>query len=258
MSHHLVEARGLGHVYPDGLPALSEVTFSIHHGESVAIIGANGAGKSTLLMHFNGTLQPSSGEVRIGEIPVLPSTLRDIRRAVGMIFQDPDDQLFQPTVLEDAMFGPLGLGLPPQEAEQRAREALAQVGASHLADRAPYRLSMGEKRRCSFAGVLAMSPDILVLDEPSSGLDPRSRRQLIHLLQGFDHTKIIASHDLDLVMELCSRVLVLHHGRVVADGPTQTIFQDLELLDRVELEAPGASRPCPHCGKISLAFNPHG
>ncbi|MBL0313928.1 MAG: ABC transporter ATP-binding protein [Holophagaceae bacterium] len=236
MSHHLVEARELSHAYPDGTASLSGITFTIRHGESVAIVGANGAGKSTLLQHLNGTLRATSGEVRVGELPLNTETLLEVRRAVGMVFQDPDDQLFMPTVLEDVAFGPRNLGLSPQESESRALEALRRVGAEHLAAKAPYHLSMGEKRRCAVAAVLSMGPDILVLDEPSTGLDPRGRRLLIGLLGEFTHTKLIATHDLDLVRQLCTRTLVLQDGRLRADGPTHEIFADHELMEDCGLE----------------------
>lgn len=245
MSHHLVEARGLTFAYPDGTPALSEVSFRFTHGEAVGIVGANGAGKSTLLLHLNGVLLPKAGEVRIGEFPVTPATRTQIHRTVGYVFQDSDDQIFMPTVEEDVAFGPLNLGLPPDEVQARVLAALGEVGAAHLAKRAPYRLSAGEKRAVAIAGVLAMMPSILVLDEPSAGLDPAARRRLIGLLRSFTHTKVIASHDLDLVLDVCSRVLVLHEGRVQADGPPSAIFEDVELLHRCHLEAPlsQAARP---------------
>jgi cobalt/nickel transport system ATP-binding protein len=236
MSHHLLEARDLRHIYPDGTEALAGVSFTIRHGESVALIGANGAGKSTLLLHLNGTLKAVGGEVRVGDLPLNPDTIHEIRRVVGMVFQDPDDQLFMPTVLEDVAFGPRNLGLAPAEAESRAQAALGRVGAEHLARKAPYHLSAGEKRRCVLAAVLAMGPDILVLDEPSTGLDPRGRRLLIALLQEFTHTKLIATHDLDLVKQLCSRTLVLHHGQIRADGPTAQVFADPDLLESCGLD----------------------
>lgn len=236
MSHHLVEVRNLRYAYADGTVALDGPTFTLHHGEAVALVGANGAGKSTLLKHLNGTLHPMSGEVRIGELPVGPSTLAQIRRTVGMVFQDPDDMLFTPSVLEDVAFGPRNLGLSAGEAETRALEALGRVGAAHLAAKAPYHLSVGEKRRCALAAVLAMGPDILVLDEPSTGLDPRGRRLLVDLLQAFTHTRILATHDLDLAARLCPRTLVLHRGRLVADGPTRDIFADRARMDAWELE----------------------
>lgn len=230
MSHHLVEARDLCHAYPDGTQSLSGITFTIRHGESVGIVGANGAGKSTLLLHLNGTLRATGGEVRVGDLPLNAATLLEVRRVVGMVFQDPDDQLFMPTVLEDVAFGPRNLGLSAQESETRALDALRRVGAEHLAAKAPYHLSMGEKRRCAIATVLSMGPDILVMDEPSTGLDPRGRRLLIGLLKEFTHTKLIATHDLDLVRQLCTRTLVLQQGKLRADGPTGYIFADHGLM----------------------------
>ena len=218
MSHHIVEVKELKFSYPDGTPALNGVNFRITHGESVALVGANGAGKSTLLLHLNGYLTPQEGSVRIGDMPITKKTLKQIRQTVGMVFQDPDDQLFLPRVYDDVAFGPTNLGLPPDEVKQRTLSALALVGAAHLRDRPPYKLSAGEKRAVSIATVLSMSPSILVMDEPTSNLDPKARRQLIHLLSEFDHTKIIATHDMDMVLDLCSRAIVLRGGEVVADG----------------------------------------
>ncbi len=249
MSHHIVEVRHLRHTYPDGTEALRDVSFLIHHGESVAVIGANGAGKSTLLMHLNGYLPATSGEIRIGDYPLTRTTLPEIRRTVGMVFQDPDDQLFMPTVHDDVAFGPLNLGFPAAEVEERVRSALERVGAAHLQQKAPYHLSGGEKKRVAIATVLSMAPDILVLDEPTSGLDPFARRQLMGLLREFHHTKIFTSHDLDMVLDLCERTIVLHEGEVRADGPTREIFRDEALLAACRLEKPLAMQGCPVCGK---------
>lgn len=238
MSHHLVETRALSFDYPDGTPALRDVDLRFDHGEAVAIVGGNGAGKSTLLLHFNGLLLPTRGEVRIGELPVTAATRAQVQCTVGFVFQDADDQLFMPTVREDVAFGPLNLGLTAEQAEERVSAALEEVGIAHLAARAPYRLSGGEKRAVAIAGVLAMRPDVLVLDEPSAGLDPLARRRLIGLLRGFTHTRVIATHDLDLVLDVCSLVVVLHEGRVAADGAPAAIFADAELLARCRLEPP--------------------
>jgi cobalt/nickel transport system ATP-binding protein len=238
VSHHLVETRDLEYTYPDGTPALRGVSLRLHHGEAVGVVGANGAGKSTLLLHLNGLLLPQSGEVRIGDVPLTAGTRAQIHRTVGFVFQDADDQLFMPTVEEDVAFGPLNVGLPSEEVRARVQAALQTVGAEHLAARAPYRLSGGEKRAVAIAGVLAMSPDVLVLDEPSAGLDPAARRRLIVLLRSFSHTKVIATHDLDLVLDACTRVLVMHAGRVQADGAPDEIFGDAELLRRCHLEQP--------------------
>lgn len=249
MSHHIVEVRDLFFDYPDKTPALSGVSFTIRHGESVAVVGANGAGKSTLLLHLNGCLIPTRVAVRVGDVPLTRETLPEVRRAVGMVFQDPDDQLFMPVVAEDVAFGPLNLGLPVEEVRLRVDRALATVGALHLKERPPYRLSGGEKRAVAIATVLAMSPDILVMDEPSANLDPRSRRKLIELLSGFEHTKIIATHDLDMALALCKRTIVLASGTVAADGPTKDIFADTALLAKSGLEQPPSLAACPVCGK---------
>lgn len=247
MSHHRISAGELGFTYPDGTRALTSVTFEIGHGESVAIVGANGAGKSTLLMHLNGVLSPTQGAVHIGDVPVNKDTLTDVRKAVGFVFQNPDDQLFMPTVYDDVAFGPVNLGLPHAEMNARVLDALERVGALKLKDRPPYRLSGGEKRSVAIATVLAMCPNVLVLDEPSSGLDPRARRQLIGLLGSFDHTKIIATHDLDLALELCERTIVINEGSVAGDGPTREIFMDKSLLDACHLELPLGMQGCPVC-----------
>jgi len=247
MSHHSIVVDGLTFAYPDGTKALESVSFRVDHGESIALVGANGAGKSTLLMHLNGLLAPATGSVRIGDAPVIKSTLSDIRKTVGMVFQDPDDQLFMPTVADDVAFGPLNLGLPREDVDARIDDALARVGATALRDRPPYRLSGGEKRAVAIATVLAMYPSILVMDEPSSNLDPRARRRLIGLLGGFEHTKIIATHDLDLAANLCERTIVMSGGTIAADGPTASIFGDNELLERCGLERPFAMQACPIC-----------
>jgi cobalt/nickel transport system ATP-binding protein len=247
VSHHLVEVRDLRHVYPDGTVALDGVTFRITHGESVAVIGANGAGKSTLLHHLNGHLMPTRGEVLIGETPLHRDTLPAIRRAVGLVFQDADDQLFMPTVNEDVAFGPRNQGLPEAEVERRVREALERVDAWSLRTKPPYRLSGGEKKRAAIATVLAMAPDILVMDEPAGGLDPYARRQLLALLAAFSHTRIVSSHDLDLVLALCPRSIVLHRGRVMADGPTHDLLRDDALLRECRLERPLSMQACPVC-----------
>jgi cobalt/nickel transport system ATP-binding protein len=255
VSHHIVEVKNLRHVYPDGTPGISDVSLRIVHGESVAIIGPNGAGKSTLLQHLNGFLPPSSGSVRIGDVPLTKETIREVRRTVGMVFQDPDDQLFMPTIHDDVAFGPYNLGLPAEEVEERVSSALARMGIEHLGNKPPYRLSAGEKRRAAIAAVLSMMPDILVMDEPSTGLDPYGRRQLIGILKEFTHTKIIATHDLDMVAELCGRAVVIHEGRIRADGPTADIFRDVALLRECRLEQPFSMQGCPACAARS-ASNP--
>jgi cobalt/nickel transport system ATP-binding protein len=253
MSHHIVEVHDLNHTYPDGTKAVRGISFRIHHGESVAVVGANGAGKSTLLLHLNGYLPPQTGTVRIGDFPLTKATVPNIRKTVGMIFQNPDDQLFMPTVYEDVAFGPQNLGLPPDEVEQRVVDALSRTNVAHLRERPPYKLSGGEKRAVAIATVLSMSPDILVMDEPTSNLDPKARRALIELLGGFQHTKIIATHDLDMVLDLCERTIVIHEGKIMADGPTVAIFQDVDLLAASHLEKPLRMQACPICNSQGKA-----
>jgi len=248
VSHHLVAVSDLRFTYPDGTAALQGVTFTLHHGESVGLVGANGAGKSTLLLHLAGVLVPGHGAVRVGDCPVTPRTLAQVRRTVGMVFQDPDDQLFMPTVEDDVGFGPANLGLPADEVAARVAAALERVGALHLRRRPPHRLSGGEKRAVAIASVLAMSPDVLVMDEPSSNLDPRSRRRLIEQLRAFEHTKIVATHDLDLVLDVCARTIVLSGGRVVADGQTRELLADDGVLAPSGLERPLRLQGCPRCG----------
>ena len=247
MSHHIVEAKNLEFSYPDATRALLGISFKIRHGESVAIVGANGAGKSTLLLHLNGYLTPTSGQVRIGDFPLTKETLHEVRRTVGMVFQDPDDQLFMSTVYDDVAFGPLNLGLPLEEVQARVRKALETVGVLELKDRPSHRLSSGQKRRVAIATVLSMSPDILVMDEPSAGLDPRARRQLIELLKSFKHSKIIATHDLDMVLDICERTIIVNEGKIEADGPTADIFQNEKLLVDCHLEKPLRLQNCPVC-----------
>ncbi|TWH45988.1 energy-coupling factor ABC transporter ATP-binding protein [Sporomusa sp. KB1] len=247
MSHHIVELKDVTYTYPDQTEALRGLSVRITHGESVAIVGANGSGKTTLLSHLIGVLFPTSGSINIGGYPVTKKTLPHVRRAVGMVFQNSDDQLFMPTVYDDVAFGPLNLGLPPEEVDARVIASLTTVGALHLKDRTPYRLSGGQKRSVAIATVLAMDPCILVMDEPTAGLDPAARRQLINLLKTFEHTKIIATHDLDLVLDLCARTVVLSAGTVIADGPTLDIFNNEELLNKAHLEKPFRMQGCPIC-----------
>jgi len=252
MSHHKIEVNGLKYQYTDGRQALNGVNFLITHGQSVGIVGANGAGKSTLLMHLVGILFPNEGEVNVGDVPVTKKTLPVIRQSVGMVFQNPDDQLFMTTVYDDVAFGPRNYQLPEEEVQKRVQEALDTVGVLHLKGRPPYKLSGGEKRAVAIATVLAMKPDVLVMDEPTSALDPKSRRRLIKLLQGFTHTKIITSHDMDMVFELCERTIVLKDGKVAADGPTMEILKNRELMEECSLEVPLTLQACPVCGRNNI------
>ena len=238
MTAAALQVQDLCFSYPDGTPALRGVDLRIAPGEAVALVGANGAGKSTLLQQFIGLLLPSAGQVWVGDLAVTKATLATVRRRVGYVFQDADDQLFMPTVQEDVAFGPHNLKLPEAEVRQRVEAALGQVGALHLAQRPPWRLSGGEKRAVAIAGVLAMQPEVLLLDEPSAGLDPAARRRLIGLLGSCPQTRVVATHDLDLVLDACSRVLVLHQGRLAADGRPDEVFADAALLSKCQLETP--------------------
>ncbi len=236
-----IEVRDLHYAYPDGRKALRGVSLSLRQGERVGLIGPNGAGKSTLLQHLNGILpEEFSGKpgVHIFGLPVERSTLADIRRTVGLLFQDPDDQLFCPTVREDVGFGPEQFGTPAGEIGERVRKALEQVGLAGSEARSPHHLSGGEKRRVCLAGVLACSPRVLVLDEPGSNLDPRGKRELRAILSTLPATLLIASHDLEMIVELCSRVILLDGGIVVTEGPTVAVLSDEPLMLRHGLEKP--------------------
>lgn len=248
MSHHKLEVKDLHFIYPDGHKAVNGVSFSIFHGESVGIIGANGAGKSTLLMLLMGVLFPSQGEVLVGDVHVTKKTLPFIRQRLGMVFQDPDDQLFMTTVYDDVAFGPRNYKLAENEVEKRVVQALDMVGILYLQDRAPFKLSGGEKRAAAIASVLSMQPDILVMDEPTAGLDPKSRRRVMGLLKRFDHTRIITSHDLDMVFDLCERTIVIKEGEIAAQGLTSEILTNAELMDACGLEVPLSLQNCPVCG----------
>lgn len=236
-----VELRSLSFAYQDGRVALRDVSLKIEEAESVGLIGPNGAGKSTLLLHLNGILpEAHAGEPSVfihGVAVAKPSLLR-IRRDVGLLFQDPDDQIFCPTVYEDVAFGPRQFGLPEKEVDDLVREALAKVGLQGFEKRSPHHLSSGEKQRVCLAGILVCRPKILALDEPTRGLDPRGKRQLVSLLQSIPATKIIATHDLELVVGLCRRAVVLDEGRVVGEGPTVTLLSDEEFMLAHGLEKP--------------------
>ncbi len=237
MSHHYIQFKDVDYSYPGGgKKALDGVSFRIDHGEKVALLGVNGAGKSTLLLHTNGLLLPQSGEVNVGDVPVGKKTLPIVRQNVGMVFQNPDDQLFMSTVEEDVAFGPANMGLPEEEIRRRVSSALHAVGAEDLANRSPWQLSGGQKRRVAIATVLSMEPNILVLDEPTSNLDWSARRQLIGLLKGFDHTILVATHDLAMVNELCGRILVIDHGRIIADSDPGILERDERLRVMLGIE----------------------
>lgn len=235
MNDCILRFEAVGYRYPDGHTALCDLSFALHRGEKTALLGCNGAGKSTLLLHCDGLLLPTAGRIFVDGIPVERRQLAAIRQRVGYLFQQPDDQLFMPTVAEDVAFGPANMGLPPDEIEARICEALAAVGALGLRDRTPGHLSVGQKKRVAIATVLAMRPSILVMDEPTAALDPPGRRQLVGLIRSFPHTVLLATHDLALARELCPRTLLLHRGRLLADGPTAELLDDAVLLQEAEL-----------------------
>ena len=237
----MIAVRDLSYRYPDGHDALLDVSFTLGPGERVALIGPNGAGKSTLLLHLNGLLPdrpPSTPAVTVDGLPVTEANLREIRRRIGLLFQDPDDHLFCPTVWEDVAFGPRQLGLREPALSRLVAESLAQVGLAGFEERLPHHLSRGEKRRACLAGLLACDARALVLDEPTSDLDPRGRRELMALLADLPVTQLIATHDLEFVVEICPRTIVLDGGRIVADGPTRRLLGDEPLMLAHGLERP--------------------
>jgi cobalt/nickel transport system ATP-binding protein len=252
MSAPVLDVRGLAHVYPDGHQALYGVNLVIGEGERVALLGPNGAGKTTLVLHLNGILTASAGSVAVSGLPVAKPDLKEVRRRVGIVFQDPDDQLFMPTVRDDVAFGPRNLGLRGAALDRCVLGALDRVGMADFIDRPPHHLSFGQRRRVAVATVLAMEPEVLVLDEPSSNLDPASRRELADILRGLDVTVLMVTHDLPYALELCPRSVVLAGGVVVADGPTGELLVDEELMRAHRLELPFGfdprSVPVPRVG----------
>lgn len=238
MTTPAIEVAALAYAYPDGHQALFGIDFRIERGERVAILGPNGAGKTTLVLHLNGIHLAGHGSVRVGDTEVAKDTLREVRRRVGLVFQDPDDQLFMPTVRDDVAFGPANLGVGGHDLDQRVQDALDAVGMRAHADRAPHHLSFGQRRRVAVATVLAMEPDVLVLDEPSSNLDPASRRELADILLGLEQTILMVTHDLPYALELCPRSLIMNDGTIVADGKTADLLSNRALMEANRLELP--------------------
>ncbi|MGH3347100.1 MAG: energy-coupling factor ABC transporter ATP-binding protein [Nocardioides sp.] len=238
MSHPTLDVRGLAYAYPDGHQALFGVDLHVHPGERVALLGPNGAGKTTLVLHLNGILTAGAGSVAVSGLPVTKDNVQEIRRRVGIVFQDPDDQLFLGSVRQDVAFGPANLGVKGEALERRVMHALDLVGMADFADRPPHHLSFGQRRRVAVATVLAMEPEILVLDEPSSNLDPASRRELAEILRSLDVTVLMVTHDLPYALELCPRSVVLSDGVVVADGATYDVLTDDALMRSHRLELP--------------------
>jgi cobalt/nickel transport system ATP-binding protein len=233
-----IRIHGVEFAYPDGTKALKGVDLEIGAGERVAILGPNGGGKTTLALHLNGILEPHAGSIAVGDLPVVEANYPEIRRMVGLVFQDANDQLFMPSVREDVAFGPANLGFSGEDLARRVDSALDVVDGTAFADRPPHHLSGGEKRRAALATVLAMEPDVLVFDEPTSGLDPAGRRELMVTLANLPMTQIIITHDLPLALELCPRSVIVNHGRVVADAPTRELLADVDLLAANRLEPP--------------------
>jgi len=237
VSDPTIRIEELSFAYPDGRQALVDINLEVCAGEKVAIVGPNGAGKSTLFLHLNGILR-GRGSVQVMGREVNDRTIRAVRAQVGLVFQDPNDQLFSPTVFDDVAFGPLHMGCPPVEVRERVARALAAVAMDQHEDQASHHLSLGERKRAAIATVLAMNPEILVLDEPSGGLDPRGRHSLIHLLRDLSQTMLVASHDMQLVWDLCPRTVILDAGHVVADGATKELLQNQALMASHGLKVP--------------------
>lgn len=243
MTRTIIQTENMSYSYPDSTPALRDINIEIKDGEKVAIVGSNGAGKSTLFSHFNGILEPSSGMIMIDgkEMGYKKDELMEIRQKVGLVFQNPDDQLFAPSVVEDVAFGPMNLGLSDDKVDERVEEALKLVGMSGLEKRAPHHLSGGQKKRVAIAGILAMRPEIMVLDEPTTGLDPKGVEQvmeILYMLNKEDMSIIIASHDVEMVTQFADKIFVLHDGEIIGQGTPEEIFNDYETLKKAHLRPP--------------------
>lgn len=238
MTDYSIRMTRLNYSYPDGTKALTDIDLDVRPGERVAIVGPSGAGKSTLLLHLNGVLT-GSGSIKVLNLNLESSNLREIRKSVGLLFQDPNDQLFCPTVFEDIAFGPMNLGVPADDVPQRVEKALRDSGLEQsIRSRSSHHLSLGERRRVSLATVLAMNPAILGMDEPTSNLDPRNRRHLVDVVSALGATLVIATHDLEFVLDVCSRTVVMDRGKIWADGGTHAILSDAHLMETHGLEVP--------------------
>ncbi|MCK9152183.1 ATP-binding cassette domain-containing protein [Methanobacterium alcaliphilum] len=245
MVNTIIEAHNMSYIYPDGTSALKNINFKIKEGERAAIIGSNGAGKSTLFSHFNGLLKPTKGQIKIDGSPMSykKEDLIKIRQKVGIVFQNPDDQLFAPTVGEDVAFGPLNLGISREEVDKRVEESLAKVEMTGLERKAPHHLSGGQKKRVAIAGILAMTPEIIVMDEPTTGLDPKGVGQVLDILFKLNNENmsiIIASHDVEIISQFSNKIFVLHEGQIIKHGPPEEIFNDCTTLKRAHLKPPKA------------------
>lgn len=238
MSTPVIAVDSLSYRYPDGTAAIDDVSLHIHPGEKVALLGPNGAGKTTLVLHMNGIHMPQAGSITVSGIALSNATAMEIRRRVGVVFQDPDDQLFMTTVRQDVEFGPRNLGLEGAALAERVEDALSAVAVADLADRPPNHLSFGQKRRVAIAGVVAMQPDIIVLDEPTANLDPASRTELTDVLSQLAITQLIVTHDLLYALEVCDRAIILDRGSIVADGEIREILGDADLLKKHRLGLP--------------------
>ncbi len=253
MTETVLNLENLSYSYPGGVNAIDGVTFSLLSGEKHGIIGPNGAGKSTLLQLITGLIESETGKIHVQDLVLNRKNRAGIRKNLGLLFQNSDDQLFSMTVKDDVAFGPRNLGMSPGEVEDVTIRAMESAGISHLADRAPYTLSGGEKKSAALASILSMDPGILLLDEPTAGLDPRSRRGLIRTLGSLNHSMLIISHDLDFIRDCCSRVSILHQGRIVSTGDTESILTDKDLLEQYGMELPFQLQRCQTCPSLPSA-----
>lgn len=247
MKKNAIEVSNIYFSYPDGHKAIEDISFKIQIGESVGLIGHNGAGKSTLLSLLVGLNDLKSGQIKVFDDILNKKNLIKIRKQIGFLFQDPDDQLFMTTVYDDVAFGPRNYNISDEEVKKKVEDALRTVGIYHLKDKAPYKLSGGEKRLVSIASILSLEPEILLMDEPTTALDPKSRRRFINLINNLSQTKLIASHDLDMILETCTRVLVMKNGKIIKDGKTEDILFDNQLLESCDLELPLSIQKCQNC-----------